>query len=231
MPLKDEIESEVRDIFRGIWKTRDGKVVPDETSIGLGNDGVKLEATVLYADLSDSTKLVDSYPAEFAAEIYNAFLRCAAKIIRNDGGTITAYDGDRIMAIFMGDYKNNAAARVGLKIHYACMHIIQPAIKIQYPNRAFVLKHVVGIDTSDLLVTKTGVRGANDLLWMGKASNHAAKLCELDHDYPTWITKVVFDNLVQANKTAQDGRAMWEERLWTNMNNAQIYRSNWWWSI
>lgn len=98
MALKDDLESEVATIFRERWSTRDGTVVPDDASLKLGNDAVKLEATILYADLADSTKLVDGYKPFFAAEIYKSFLHCAAKIIEAESGTITAYDGDRIMA-------------------------------------------------------------------------------------------------------------------------------------
>src|ERR1017187_2765125 len=36
------------------------------------------KATVLNADLADSTKLVDGHAAFFAAEIYKTFLHCAA---------------------------------------------------------------------------------------------------------------------------------------------------------
>ena len=68
-------------------------------NIQLGNDAVKLEGTVLYADLDDSTKLVDTMSPEFAAEVYKSYLVCAARIIRDQGGVITAYDGDRIMAV------------------------------------------------------------------------------------------------------------------------------------
>ena len=56
------------------------------------NDGVNLDATVLYADMADSTALVDKYTKTFAAEIYKTYLHCAAKIITSEGGTITAYD-------------------------------------------------------------------------------------------------------------------------------------------
>jgi class 3 adenylate cyclase len=71
--------------------------------VKLGNDAVKLSATVLYADLADSTKLVDGHTKQFSAEIYKTFLHCAAKIIRSEDGVITAYDGDRVMAVFIGD--------------------------------------------------------------------------------------------------------------------------------
>ena len=61
------------------WTSRDGREVPVSENLRLGNDAVKLEATVLYADISGSTQMVDNHPAHFAAEIYKAFLHCAAK--------------------------------------------------------------------------------------------------------------------------------------------------------
>src|ERR1035438_8182643 len=106
MGLKDDLERETAAIFRAAWETRDGAVVPSDDSLKLGNDAVKLDATVLYADLADSTKLVDVRSASFATKIYKTFLHCAAKIIRSEGGIITAYDGDRIMAVYIGDAKN-----------------------------------------------------------------------------------------------------------------------------
>src|ERR1035437_2802310 len=98
MALNDDLDKEVAAIFKAAWDTRDGTLVPADDSLRLGNDGVELDATVLYADLADSTKLVAGHIASFAAEVYKTFLHCAAKIIRQEGGTITAYDGDRIMA-------------------------------------------------------------------------------------------------------------------------------------
>ena len=96
MSLGSEIKSEVAAIFRARWTERDGNVVPEDESIKLTNDGVNVEATVLYADMADSTHLVAGQTKTFAAEIYKTFLHAAAKIIRNEGGTVTAYDGDRI---------------------------------------------------------------------------------------------------------------------------------------
>lgn len=46
----------------------------------------------------------------FAAEIYKSYLHCASKIIRCENGVITAFDGDRVMGIFIGDLKNTSAA-------------------------------------------------------------------------------------------------------------------------
>ena len=156
MSLGDDLKSQVKMIFGEQWSTRDARRIPDSEELKLSNDAVKLDGTVLYADLSGSTKLVNTYKDHFAAEIYKAYLHCAAKIIRSEGGVITAYDGDRIMAVYIGDYKNTSAARSGLKINYAVKNIVNPALKSQYPVRTYVVKQAVGIDTSKLYVTSNG---------------------------------------------------------------------------
>ena len=163
MPLGDDLKSQVDQVFKNQWDERIGTVVPDDNSLTFSNNAVQLDATILYADLSASTKLVDSKQWWFSAEIYKTFLYCSAKIINSEGGNITAYDGDRIMAVFLGESKNSSAVRSALKINYCTKHIIQPAKTAKYPNDDYVLNHTVGIDSSKVRVAKTGVRGANDL--------------------------------------------------------------------
>src|SRR5215471_8838511 len=143
--LKSDLERDVARVFRAQWSTRDGNVVPDDSDITLGNDAVKLEGTVLYADLADSTGMVASQTASVAAELYKSFLHCAAKIIRSEDGMLSAYDGDRVMAVYIGHMKNTRAGPSALKIHYAVLSIVNPAYKSVYTSGAHVLKHVVGI--------------------------------------------------------------------------------------
>jgi len=232
MSLKSDLEKEVTDIFKDVWTTRKGQKVPDSEDLGLGNDAVELQATVLYADMSDSTDLVDNQGPKFAAEVYKAYLRCAARVIKSEGGRITAYDGDRIMAVFIGDTKNTTAVRAALKINYAVQMIVNPLLKKQYPKSTHEVKHVVGIDTSDLFIARIGVRNDNDLVWVGRAANYAAKLSSLNGQYRTYITKTVFD--VMHDTAKYDGnpkQLMWTACLWTAKNNMPIYGSTWRWPI
>lgn len=233
MSLKGILESDVREIFKikTDWDITAGRVVPSPEAVGFGNKTVFLEkAVVLYADLDGSTSLVDSKRWEFAAEVYKAFLVCCAKIIKSESGDITAYDGDRIMGVFVGEGKCERAARAALKINWAEKHLIKDEMA-KYWNGDYVMKHVVGIDMSDLRAVRTGVRGDNDLVWVGRAANHAAKLTALPSDYSTRITKVVFDSLSQSTWYGANGKMMWESATWTSMNNMEIYRSNFWWPI
>ncbi len=234
MGLKEDLETDVRDIFNARWSTRDGTVVPESGDLRLGNDAVKFaEAVVLYADLAESTTLVDAKADWFAAEIYKTFLHCASKIIRSMNGEITAFDGDRIMAVFLGDSKRSNATKSGLKINYAVRSIVNPAIRKKYPDETYTVNHVVGIDVSKLFVARTGIRGSNDLVWVGRAANYAAKLATIrENGYTTWVTADVYNKADEASKMGGDPkRSMWEKRSWSKLPGVEIYRSNWWWPL
>jgi class 3 adenylate cyclase len=177
MALEEELKAEVRRIFATNWDERDGRVVPEPEDVSLDNEAVNFErATVLYADLRGSTSLVNANHWWFAAEVYRTYLYCAAKVIRDEGGEITAYDGDRVMGLFIGDMQSTSAARCALKINYAVESIINPALEAQYTSSSYQVQHVIGIDTSPIRAARIGVRGGNDLVWVGRAANYAAKL-------------------------------------------------------
>lgn len=225
--LWDTLVADVDKIVRvDKWKVSDGIVVPSPENIGLGNEGVRLDAVVLYADLVDSTRLVTNYKDTFAAEVYKCFLSCACKIIKNLGGTIVGFDGDRVMAIYVGSNKNTCALKTALRINGAVHMIINPMIKNEW-NTDYTLHQVVGVDSGKLLVAKTGVRGDNDLVWVGPAANYAAKLCNLRiQNYASWCTKAVYE---AAHNEAKyfEGKPMWEARSWTVEGDQIIYRSDW----
>lgn len=230
MALKNELEQYVAKTLKDAWTTRAGQKVPDTPDLKLSNDGVELDAVVLYADMADSTALVKDQSAKFAAEVYKSYLYCASRIITSNGGVITAYDGDRVMAVFLGGSKNSNGAKAGLQLNWATQNIVQPALKSQYPHKSFTLKQKVGIDASTLLVARTGIRGSNDLVWVGTAANNAAKMAALGTAYSTYISAAVYGSLSSATKSTKDGRDMW-----TNLGSSQlgykIFGSTFWWPL
>ena len=234
MSFATDIETEVKRVFRQQWTTSKATTVPEPSEIALKRNEAKTidDGTVLYADLSGSTNMVQNYSPSFAAEVYRAYLYSAAQIIRNEGGVVTAYDGDRVMAIYLGSAPNTSAATTALKINYAVMKIINPAIVAQYgASIVYTVKQVVGVDRSSLLVARTGVRGDNDLVWVGRAANYAAKLTDIANDDASFITGEVFDRLADCAKSGADATTpMWRERKWSQMNNMRIYSSNWTWA-
>jgi class 3 adenylate cyclase len=227
-----EIVAEVKAILRGTWKRTTARGVPETEQLALaGNHGMEVDGAVLYADLADSTALVSRYKDEFAAEVYRSYLLSACRVIAENDGNITAFDGDRVMAVFVGSMKNTAAAKCALQLSFMVQEV-NTAIRAQYPNTAYILKHCTGIDTSPLFVAKTGVRKYNDLVWVGTAANYAAKLAAMNETgYSTYITERVYRKLHESSKFGGSARQdMWEKRTWTTTGHT-IYRSSWLWKF
>ena len=230
--MLEEIQKEIKEILKTEWDRRDGYVVPEPEDVQLGNDAVCIKGTVLYADLADSTGLVKGHKDWFAAEVYKSYLISACRIIRLNDGEITAFDGDRVMAVFMGELKNSSAAKAALMINYVVKEIINKEIKERYSSSTtFQIQQAVGIDTSDLFVARTGIRGSNDLVWVGRAANYAAKLCALrEGSYASYITEDVFNALNDTSKNGGNPRqCMWEKVTWTSQS-INVYRSSWHWN-
>ena len=230
MTLGDNLRSEVRKIIQEGWSTQDRRGVPRLDDLKLSNDAVTLEGTVLYADLVDSTDLVDTEDPKFAAHVYKSYLACAARIIRSESGTITGYDGDRIMAVYTGGSKNDRAVRTALKINFAVQEIINPAIKDEYPTTSFSVRQAVGVDTSELFVARTGIRGFNELVWVGRAANYAAKLSARS-GAASQITAEVHDRLSEGVTYDQNGQRMWTRSTAYEIGHRTIYTSAGWCSL
>jgi class 3 adenylate cyclase len=226
--VADDIKKNSKDAFGSHWAIRDGLVVPDATDLKLSNDAVRFEtATVLYADLDGSTGLVENHRWDFAGEVYKTFLYAASRLIRSHGGSIVSYDGDRVMGIFISKSQRNSAVACALEIHYAIRNIVQAELKKIWKTD-FEIRHVVGIDTSEIRAARTGVRGDNDLVWIGNAANLAAKLTALSSDNPTWITKRVYDYLQDDQKLGSNRENIWRKWHWNEHDDQIIYSSSYW---
>lgn len=232
MGLSDDLRSEVKKICSTRWSIEDGRKIPKTEDIGLGNVGKRLELVVLYADLANSTGLVRDFKDWFVAEIAKAFLVCCVRIIRDHDGAITSFDGDRVMAVFHGGQKNSNAARAALKINYAVKEIIVPQIRASYPKRSqFSLGHCVGIDRSEILVARSGIRNNNDLVWIGRAANYAAILSEQRDGRSSYITDDVYDYLLEdAKKGGSPSQDMWARTTVSISGRTKTcYYSTWKW--
>jgi class 3 adenylate cyclase len=111
--------------------------------------------------------------------------------------------------------------------------VINPMIKEVYPNSTYEVRQVIGVDTSPLFVARAGVRGSNDLVWIGRAANYAAKLSSLrEHDCVQWVTadvRAAVDNHEELLKTGK-GAALWTSYDWKG-RDMKIFGANAWrWS-
>lgn len=232
MPLLDDLNSDINSVLSAAWQLRDGQVVPTTADVNLSGGGVRLEATMLYADLANSTGIA-MWDKRVAARLFKAFLAICARIIRSHDGQIRSFDGDRVMAVFVGNTKNTSAMKCALKINYAVEKLLKPKFADKYEkfrDGTYKIGHCTGIDTSSVLVVRAGMRSSNDLVWVGRAPNVAAKLSALrEPPFNSFVTGEAYDPALSAVKTSSDGRFMWEERVWRNGEVQRVFRSSWTW--
>ena len=231
MTVKEELLGAVEAIAKDSWLQPDGIAIPAIEDLTFGNTGRQLDITIFYADITDSTKIVDELAASRAAEYYKAFLHCASRLIRENGGEIEAYDGDRVMAVFIGDQQANSAVKAAMQLNYAMIEIINPTSAAKYPKTHRPLQFTVGIDSGVCLAIKIGVRSVAELSWIGPAANYAAKLNSfegLDHDYPIRVTETTHAKLTRPMLHDRNGEDMWSQSF-TNLKNRPHRRTRHHW--
>lgn len=236
MAISDELQSSVDSILVTPWNAQDATVVPNTESIALEGGAKQLEATMLYADLSESTALV-SCNRKMAAKVFKCFLSCCTKLIRHNNGHIRSFDGDRVMGVFIGDYKNSSAGKCALQIKWAFDNVIKPKLENQLENQfeklrdgTYKLGYCTGIDVGEVLVVRSGIRGSNDLLWVGRAANIAAKLSGIRQpdNFKSFATEASYEKFSDDVKFGPQGESMWT-RFDPYQNAGIIYGSTWHW--
>ena len=229
MSTTQELNEVVDDILGEPLDERDGRVVPSTENVA-DKQAVRLNATFLYADLAASAKLAQACPWGTTARLIRAFLACATRLIRAYGGEIRSFDGDRVMGVFIGDWKNTYATRCAREIFYATDQIIAPKASAKFKSisdNGIKLKCCVGVDVGDSRAVRAGIRSNNDLIWIGRPPSMAAKLSDLRaYPYCVFIHSDVHKALGESEKTVQS-QEIWEKRNFEFAGETHtIYRTN-----
>ena len=238
MALKEDLQNLVDEYFNGQYEVSNGTVIPDVGDIEFGKKGRELELAMLFVDIRESTKIVDGFRRVTAAKMYKSFLGGVAKIARANGGQLCSFNGDGVLVAFIGNSKRTHATKAALQLAWFCKNVLQPkmheyfAANNQLQDMKF--KYGIGIDVGKVLVVRGGIRGENnnDLVWAGNATNYAVKLSSInDEGYHVYISKDVYDEMHESSRIGGVNKIdMWEKRVWPDMDNMVIYRSNWTWT-
>lgn len=233
MSTADEIESAVKDIIDTPFKVESARVVPE--SVVFKNGAKKIDATYLYADLVGSSVAAQKLKKFAAAKIIRCFLNASYRVIRSRGGEVRSYDGDRIMAIFIGDDKNRQAVRAALGINWAMEHVIRPQLASEWPTLkdSYTPRHAVGVATGEAFIVAGGIRSDSDLVSIGAAPNIAAKLSDIrSGTRTTFITQDVYDDLDDRHRLGGDPkRSMWDKHASQVIGGktVTVQSSTFWW--
>jgi adenylate cyclase len=236
MTLKEDLVAARDDIVSSNFAVRSGAVVPRTEDVGY-NEAVKLAATYLYADMVDSSGLVAASPRETVGKVLRLYLDLTVRIIRARGGHIRSFDGDRVMGIFIGTDRHDAAAKAALQIRWACDELIQPKIHDKYKSvreSGWTLKPGCGIASGEAFLIRGGVRKtSSDLVSVGVAPNLAAKLSDIrDAPYAIRIGAATYKSLSDKARLS-NGTDMWQGTYQLSMGGSKYsyYRSSYRWAI
>jgi adenylate cyclase len=98
--LHDLERERVRDVFSRFVPEPVVDEVLRRTDDDLRLRGVRVTGTVLFGDLRGFTSFAETIPADEVIEVLNDYLSRMSDAILDSGGTLVAYQGDGIMAVF-----------------------------------------------------------------------------------------------------------------------------------
>lgn len=246
MGLKQDITDKVKDIIDTNFTTEEVAYVPEisNSKLTFANTGLLFEATVLYIDMRDSTKVLNKHNKPTIAKIHKAYLHTTVKIATSLGGEVRSFNGDSVLAFFQGTTKRSLsnAVRAAMQIRYMIANSESGINNLlaQYSAVDFG----IGLDDGKILCTKVGVGGDNntkDLIWIGNAINKSVIISDQckANEY-IGISNYVYQNLdddvkygMRKNLFGQDERV----DMWTPssvMYNGQwetFYKTSWYWTV
>lgn len=238
MTRKDDYNSHLFELLYKDFDIRSGRSVPSTDDVGLKHGGVYLDAVYLYADMADSSGMARRFTPQTAAKIIKCYLATVTRVLTHNQGAIRSFDGDRVMAIFIGNDAANKAAKAALEIKWAVDNIVHPKLETwldQYRESAWKISHRTGIDIGHSFIVRGGVRNNNDLVSVGDAPNIAAKISDLQ-GHRTWITKRLWDKMSWDTCFSEkngESRSMWSPPEATRVGERveNVCYSDWGWVI
>lgn len=246
MGLKSDITEKVKEILDTNFQIEDIAYVPEitDTKLTFGNKGLKFEATVLYIDLRDSTKILNQHNKSTIAKIHKAYLYTTVKIAKSLGGEVRSFNGDSVLAFFQGTNKNTLsnAVKAAMQIRYMISHS-ESGINTLLEKYSAV-DFGIGIDDGKILCVKVGVGGdanTKDLIWIGNAVNKSVIISdECKANYYIGISSYVYSNLNDEVKYGTQKNGWGPEvkvDVWTayrvlyNGTYETFYKTNWYWTV
>jgi adenylate cyclase len=212
---KFDLQQMVDGYLAGAYDTYESRGVPEAKDIQLGNKAAKLTATALFIDLRQSSDITNTFRRQTAAKMLKSYFAGSVRIINVNGGVVRSFNGDGMLALFVGNRRSNNGVKAAMQIRWFVEHILWQKFNGYFEaNRAargarLSFSLGAGLDEGDIYAVRVGIRGTNDVAWIGRCTNTAAKLSNvLHHPRNIAVTRAVYSRL-NADRKLSDGVNMW----------------------
>jgi len=167
----------IRDMFsRFVPENVVDEVLASTDGLRLG--GVQREGTVMFSDLRSFTSFAEKLPVEQVIEILNRYLTAMSDAILAHGGTLVAYMGDGIMAVFGAPVQQDDHADRALA---AAREMLGPRLQgfndwLRSQGLGEGFRMGVGLNSGDVMSGNVGSEQRLEYTAIGDTTNTAARL-------------------------------------------------------
>ena len=217
MSLLTDLEAKVAGYMAGDYKVTKKQTVPNPEDIPLGNEAAELEATVLFLDVRQSSDITNTFRRQTAAKMMKAYFDGAVRVINANDGYVRSFNGDGMLAIFVGDLQSNHAVKAAMQVKWFVNDVLEPKFRKYFEGNAGALGNAldfsvgVGLDQGTIFAVRVGIKGTNDVAWVGRCTNTAAKLsATTSSPRNIAVTRAVYSRLNDDRKLSS-GAQMWSD--------------------
>jgi class 3 adenylate cyclase len=177
-----------RDFLNETFGKYVSKAVRDEILGGrVTLNGELKEVTILFADLRDFTRLVETTPPREVVTIINTYFKSMTEAINAHHGLVLQFIGDEIEAVF--------GAPVALEHHQQWavdaaleMRTRLSRVNLDLANQGFpLLRHGIGLHTGKVVAANIGSTQRLSYALVGETVNIASRIQELNKDFDSDI--------------------------------------------
>ena len=245
LSLKQKIENKVTEIIDNDFEVTDITDVPniDDSRLTFGNTGLRFEATVLYIDMRESTKLLNNHNRKTTAKLHMVYFHTIVSIANSLGGSVRSFNGDGMLVFFQGTTKQSlsTAVKSAMKMVYM-LNNDHSKVKKKLEKYS-ALNFGIGLDHGKILCTKAGKHGSNnrDLVWLGNAVNKSVKVGDkLSKPYHIGISSHVYFNLnddVKIHRYTDEFGYTQENNMWVKSQHIyngieeDYYYTSYYWTV
>jgi adenylate cyclase len=228
--LNDLERARVRDIFSRFVHEHVVDEVLRRTDDDLRLGGVTLEGTVMFCDLRDFTAFAESLPADTVIEVLNRYVSEMSDAILDNGGTLVAYMGDGIMAVFGAPIEIAGHADCALAAAREMLHSRLPDFNgwLKENGLGAGFDMGMGLSTGPIMSGTVGSARRLEYTTVGDTTNTASRLEAMTKETPHSI--LIADSTRRCLRQAPDDLVFVDEldvrgkrarvRLWTLAENA-----------
>ncbi|KPA23073.1 Adenylate cyclase 2 [Shimia sp. SK013] len=153
---------------------------------GIKRGGERREVTMLFSDIRGYTAFSETVTPEEVIEVLNRYFEIQSAIVVRHGGDIDKFVGDELMAMFVGEDKEDRAVRCGVEIKEA----LAESFGAQTGRELAV---GIGIASGAVVIGAMGARERMDYTVLGSTVNLAARLCSKAGPWEVLVDRATTD--------------------------------------